>query len=72
MPLIYRGLKPNGRIWLSEDLNTPIYGDLQVNSQLKAFSGIKDLLENTGFTTISNTIYESDEGKFLIVEAIKP
>jgi|GEM_PF-2048706 len=72
MSLIFRALKPGGRIWLCEDMNTPINGDMQVNNSLKAFDGINTLLENSGFVKISKSLHSSDEGEFLVVEAVKP
>ena len=71
MSLVFSALKPGGRIWLCEDLNTPIDGDMQVNNSLKAFDGINTLLENSGFAAISKDLHSSDEGEFLMVEAVK-
>jgi len=72
MSLIFKGLKPGGRIWLCEDLNTPLDGDMQVDHSLKSFNGIKTLLELTGFNDISKSLNTSPEGEFMIVEAVKP
>ncbi|WDE09211.1 class I SAM-dependent methyltransferase [Thalassomonas viridans] len=72
MSLIYQGLKPGGRIWLCEDMNTPLDGDMQVDNSLKAFSGIKALLELSGFREICKSLNTSFEGEFLVVEAVKP
>ncbi|WDE02457.1 class I SAM-dependent methyltransferase [Thalassomonas actiniarum] len=72
MSLIFQGLKPGGRIWLCEDLNTPIDGDMQVDNSLKSFNGIKALLELSGFTGINKSLHTSSEGEFLVVEAVKP
>lgn len=72
MSLVFSALKPGGKIWLCEDLNTPTGGDMSVKKDLKAFEGIRDLLTNSGFINIKKSLYESDEGQFLIVEADKP
>ncbi len=70
--LVFEGLKPSGRIWLCEDLNTPTDGDMAVDDSLKNYEGIKGLLENAGFTSIVASYRNSVEGDFLIVEAAKP
>lgn len=72
MSLIFNGLKQKGKIWLCEDLNAPTEGVLEVNKSLKAYKGVKQLLEKTGFVGIEKQIKTSSEGEFLIVEAIKP
>lgn len=72
MSLIFDGLKQKGKIWLCEDLNAPTEGDLEVDNSLKAFEGVKQLLEKAGFVGVEKQIKTSSEGEFLIVEAIKP
>ncbi|MCW8878578.1 MAG: class I SAM-dependent methyltransferase [Kangiellaceae bacterium] len=72
MSTIFNGLKSGGRIWICEDLNMPIEGDLEVDTSLKAYEGIRDLLGSSGFVSIIRSLSTSDEGEFLIVEATKP
>ena len=72
LSLIHHTMKSGARVWLCEDLNTPYQGDLTVDTSLKAFAGLKSLLENTGFKAISQRQFESEEGQFLLVEAHKP
>jgi len=72
MSLIFQGLKPGGRVWLSEDMNTPFEGDLNVDDSLKAHEGLKRLLKQSGFVNITESSNTSVEGDFLIVEAVKP
>ena len=71
MQVTFQQLKPGGRIWICEDLNTPIEGDLEVETSLKNFEGIKALLESSGFVSVTQALDTSDEGEFLIVEAVK-
>jgi len=72
MSLIFQALKPGSRIWLCEDMNTPTEGDMQINTSLKTFTGIQDLLQKAGFIGIVQDLYHSHEGEFLIIEATKP
>lgn len=69
---MFNGLKKGGRIWLCEDLNTPTNGDIKVNANLKAFAGIRQALQHSGFINIGKQLLSSDEGDFLIVTANKP
>lgn len=69
---IVQGLKKGGKIWLCEDLNTPTEGDISVNDDLKAYHGIKILLEKFKFVDIKKQHISTIEGEFLIVEAFKP
>ncbi len=70
MATIANALKPGGKFWLCEDLNTPSFGDLDVHQELKALSGLMDLLEKTGFKNIQHQRQTDEEGDFLIVEGI--
>ncbi|BBN83596.1 hypothetical protein PA25_35810 [Pseudoalteromonas sp. A25] len=71
MQLVFNGLKLGGKIWLCEDMNTPTGGELKVNDDLKAFAGIKLLLEQFNFANIKKQLLWTPEGEFLIVEATK-
>jgi ubiquinone/menaquinone biosynthesis C-methylase UbiE len=70
MATIANALKPGGKFWLCEDLNTPSFGDLDVHQELKALSGLIDLLEKTGFKNIQHQRQTDEEGDFLMVEGI--
>ena len=70
METICKALKPGGKFWLCEDLNTPSFGDLDVHNDLKALAGIKKLLEKFGFSSIQHQRQCTDEGDFLMVEGI--
>ncbi|MBD1582856.1 class I SAM-dependent methyltransferase [Pseudoalteromonas sp. S16_S37] len=71
MQLVFNSLKSGGKIWLCEDMHTPTGGTLKVNNNLKAFAGIKQLLEQFAFTSIEKHLLATPEGEFLIVQASK-
>lgn len=70
MKNVVHAIKPNGRFWICEDLNTPEFGDLDVSNELKSLGGLKALLDTNGFSEINHHQVNTDEGDFLIVEGI--
>ncbi|WP_157729989.1 class I SAM-dependent methyltransferase [Bacterioplanes sanyensis] len=72
MTRLTQALKPGGRFWLCEDLNTPSFGDLDVHQQLKMLPGIEALLRDFGFRDITHRTHHTDEGDFLEVQGVRP
>jgi len=74
MALVFQAMKTGGRLWLCEDLSTPMAygGDMAVHDHLKAYSGIESLLKQSGFSSIQHRVNQTEEGTFLEVCASKP